>query len=595
MRNVIFILVDALGADFIGKTDFRNSTTPFFDKLKGRAIFTENMYSLAPYTEAALVATLGGEMTLDHGEYVKAINNCEVVLAEEYKNHGYFTISSFTPYLYSPSLIRGVDEYGYTRCSVLSSMVRFRLTGMKEKYLSKGFSKYDYQKCEDVIKAEMLTLKRFMEDLQESNQRVTMLVDKLDDFNYQNTLNLINKELKMINEDSVSYIDEVFCNWENHSLFKIPNENIKNKCTIQTREYVETKYMQFIELAQKRHRRFQRRNNTIDFKYLFNLCRTEKEKKRFLMRTLREYYKGYTSSEMEERVCASSYGKYKTVVSAKTQFDFFGKKIRKLDADGKNYYTYIHLEDFHIPSMYFSYDSDDIALIDREFENIKNYVDNLPSNYAGNLITDLSALYVDSKLSEFVDEMQSELKNDVIFVITADHGYSYYNRPRRPIEVNNFYQENFRIPFYLFGNSIENKRIEGMFSSMDVPSTVRYYSNIYGENPFKGKVIGVDKSRDVVLNEWLGPGCPDIQTNDIWYAAFDGRYKVSVKVKLNEYVLSSNIVSIFDIHKDGLEKNNLLLSMKSNQTVISLLNIIKLRHEEIQRIEKYKKSNSEIQ
>lgn len=581
MTNVVFILIDAFGADFISKTNYRNSTTPFIDQLKQRSIYTENMYSLAPYTEAALIATLGGEMTLDSGEYIKAIKNCSKVLAEEFKERGYYTLSTFTPYIYSDSLIRGVDEFGYTRSSVLSSIITFRLKGMKTKYFKNQFSEKDYDNCIDIIKVELKTMRNFLKNLKSNSAKTEMIKDKIQDIDTEKVLILVNEEIQKISQKNYKYVDELFLNWDNHTLFRIPNNNIKHKCSKKTRANVDEKYRRKIRQGEIKANKLNLRNNFVDFKYLLNLYSTEEQKIKFLYKTLRGYYQFYLSRELDERVNKESYGINKSTVSARTQFNYFGEKIKELDKMNKAYYTYIHLEDFHVPNMYFSYDSDDEHVIEEEFVNIFKYIENLPDNYQGNLITDLSALYIDSKLKKFIEEMESTLQNEVIFIVTADHGYSYYNRPPRPIEVNNFYQENFRIPFMLFGKSIEGKSVEGMYSSIDVPSTICYYADSNMSNPFNGKVIGVDKSRKIVFNEWLGPGCPDFDTNDIWYSVFDGRYKVSVKVNIVNEVEIKNVVSIFDLWEDKLEKCNLIKSKINDKNILELIEIINLRHRKL--------------
>ena len=101
-KNNIFIVIDSLFYDKTTSCEYRNPTMPFLDKLRSEGIDCTNMYSEAPYTEAALVSLLCGIDTLKKGSYIKKLYGKETIM-ETFKKNGYDTFCNCVQPLVYPS------------------------------------------------------------------------------------------------------------------------------------------------------------------------------------------------------------------------------------------------------------------------------------------------------------------------------------------------------------------------------------------------------------------------------------------------------------------------------------------------------------
>ena len=89
--------------------------------------------------------------------------------------------------------------------------------------------------------------------------------------------------------------------------------------------------------------------------------------------------------------------------------------------------SYVHIDDAHYTENFFTYDTNDINVIDGDFKRIDNYLNNIQKDYKGSIAYDLSLMYCDNIIKNIFDFLESEkLLNNTSVVITADHCFSYY-------------------------------------------------------------------------------------------------------------------------------------------------------------------------
>ena len=131
----------------------------------------------------------------------------------------------------------------------------------------------------------------------------------------------------------------------------------------------------------------------------------------------------------------------KSLCSAKIIMDDVKRVLTKKSAKPK--FVFVHLEDTHYFSTFFSYDCKKVEQIEKELSDAEEYLDRISSEYRGNLMYDLSIRYVDKQIGKLFSAVK-EKGNDknTIICITADHGYSYNRFPLRERLVNNFHEEN---------------------------------------------------------------------------------------------------------------------------------------------------------
>lgn len=572
MKNLIYILVDALSFDNIGKREYRTSPTPFLDSLKEKSYSSDFMYTQAPYTEAAFVSTLCGENVLDHGGYLLGLNNCETSYASILKRKGYHTLSTFSPYIMSKSYIKDVDDFYYSRTFSMEPLKLYRLTYYKEKYERNEIIEEEYKICELLIEEAFEILLDQIIAIINEEERVKLISTCIESKErLPELLKSIEEQQARFLRNKKEYVEKIFEEWDEHVLLKDTNLSLGKKVSQETRIYLEKKWADFLNDIQQQSNYYMRVNLKYDWKYLIDLAINDENKYHGAIQTYRRYKERYNNEEIKKSINESV--EEKVTVSAKRQLDLFAEKIIELDKVGENYFTFIHLEDFHLPSMIYTYDTDDLSLIDKEFENLREFVKQLPDNYRGNLLADMSAFYVDCAIKEFYNTIMQNTKDDFVFVITADHGYPCNYNPPRPIIFNAFYQENYHIPIIIYDSVCEKKELgRELQSSLDIM-------------PMLLNAVGCEeafpKGREYILIEYPGPGCPDISSKEIYYAIFDGKYKIAFKVKLLDDVTEARAVLATDIENDPEETKNLIKKINKSSRMKGLVKIVNQRHKEI--------------
>ena len=107
MKNILFIVVDSVTNTQLFNNSFSYIKAPFLNELRKQSITGDNMYSQAPYTEAALMSLLGSIDTLDNGGYMEKFKNKKTVI-DVFNENGYNT---FFP-TYYPSIYPKYMHYG---------------------------------------------------------------------------------------------------------------------------------------------------------------------------------------------------------------------------------------------------------------------------------------------------------------------------------------------------------------------------------------------------------------------------------------------------------------------------------------------------
>lgn len=74
------------------------------------------------------------------------------------------------------------------------------------------------------------------------------------------------------------------------------------------------------------------------------------------------------------------------------------------------------------------------------------------------------------------------------------------------------------------------------------------------------------------------PGCPDISKKKLFYSIQNNEFKIDIKASLDQIILYENIVGIYNLKNDPLEKKNLRKKMQSDTRIKYLLNTVNERH-----------------
>lgn len=573
-KNIILLVVDALNYKKIN-----NRNMPFLCSLMEKSIYATNMYSQAPYTEAALMALIGGQNTLKNKGYIKRLSNCYTLL-DAYADNGFKVFANcYQPGIYPSGAIKGATDKYYNICFDFKGCWNYRLKYYLNLYNENKLCKDDFVIITEILEDNLNEWERFFDSLKNNKKNIEMLYELIDTTDIDINIKILENELKKFRKDKMKYIVELFENPEANPLFTIKLYDIDK--IAKNKEFI----MRQINKRKKLYKKiffknflYNFRNTHISWKNIWNFISLKEYKN--IIELYKSYFNCIYDKDLMKRNELIGYAKMKYAPSMLTQLEHFKKWSSK---NSDPYLAYLHFDDIHYPEFFFSYDSLDEKLLDEQFENIEHFINTLPKNFKGNLAYELGLLYTDDCIKRFFNSLEKSgmLENtDVIF--TSDHGNSYGFTPLRESYVNNFYDETYHVPFIWYSKNNKKKEIKSLCSSVDIPTTIVDINKIKKPNNFDGENI-LKKSRNYVYLEYLGSGCPDIKRRDLLLGVRNDRYKVIIKVGLDKKFCEHKKLFVFDLQEDKMEHNNLKCVKKINEKIKIELDLLEKRFDEIKK------------
>lgn len=576
MKNIICIVVDSYCYNNIKNRIGEKYVTPFLNKLLEKSTYFEKIYSLAPYTEASQVTILGNERTLENGGYLLGNKECKKTIFELYKENGYYTIFSYSPYIYSKSYLRGVDKFYYTRLYSIEPLFLYRLNYYKEKRKKNTLKKEEEKICHILLEEAFETWILQCCCILESKSEANLIEDTIEDKEF--VLEIFQKlllENKNFLENKSKYLEEIFNNFENHTLRILCIKYNENRKNFPMEKKIKKKYYKKLYEYQNKYSKIIRKKN-IEKKYLLKnilnhpkgIYEGIKEFKALLIAYKRRYFNNdllkYLNRTKNDNV----------EVSLDKVFRGMRKDILEYDRKEIPFLAYIHIQDFHLPSMFHTYDTYSFDEIQNEFESSFKLLDELDKNYDRNIIADLSAHYIDLKLEKIYLDLKKFLKQDFIFVITADHGYPLYDNPPRAFIYNQVYTEAFHIPFIIYDSKLGiSSKKTSLCSNLDGFKTMFEKSGINYK-----KEASSEKDEEYILCEYGGPGCPAIYEKNIWYTLITSKLNISFECSLLNDLEIKDIKSVFDLEKDPQQKYNIVKQVIKSKEIKKYIKIVNERH-----------------
>lgn len=587
MKNVIYIIVDALCYNSIERNIGNAKVMPFLNSLSDKALSFTNMYTQAPYTEASLVALLSGENTLDSGGYLFGNGTTNSSIFHDYVQNGYKTIFSYSPYVYSKAYLKDVTEYYYTRLYSMGPLFLYRLDYYFNKWKDNLITSDEIMVCALLLEESFETWVLQCEQFINNDREIKLLEDWISDKEkIEQTLQKVLDEKSIFEKDKEQYVFNMFESWENNKLRNLNKEYI-NRADFPWRKDVSlTEYKEKFKMYQEKYHKIIKKD-FIDVDYALGMVARNKDGVRDAKNTLRAYKRYYESSELANYLDNITEDA-KVEVSMRRAFDVYYEDIKRYDDLNQNFFAHIHMQEFHLPSVFHTLDTNDAMVVKEDLDKAINLLEKMDSSYRGNIIADLSANYCDRQIERFFNMLKETLKNDFIFVVTADHGYPSYEQPPRPIVYNQTYTEAFHVPFVLYDGSDADTK-EQLYSDIDAIDFMKARAGIISEKDIE--------TRDYILCEYGGPGCPDISEKEIWYTYIDKKQRVSVQAKLDDDITSEKVVAIFNVEKDPKQLKDLYHIKRKSPEVEKVLSIIHNRHLELRgkyQKEKFVKKQLEI-
>lgn len=583
-KNILFIVVDSVTNDILFNKKNSNLIAPFLNNLRKKSISGDNMYSEAPYTEAALISLLASLDTMDNGGYMERMKN-KVSALELFQKNGYKVFfDNYYPSIYPSKMVPGYDECKYIEGFDFSQLWEYRLKYFASIYENNELNSDELLMLCNMLDDNFVGWRIYLNKIKNHDPETTMLNNCVDLVDIDTNINTLENEYNVFLKDRTNYLKNLLLKKEQHALFKIKTFKMVDKVhNDSTRKIVMNKYIKTFKKIAKLNLKRNLLNNKFPYQKLFrNLCRSD-------LKTVKGLIAGYKNSlfdkDLYDRI-SENYDQFKNQRSFYTVSQEFYKWVKKNKSE--TWMSYIHIDDAHYNENFFTYDTKDLEVIDKDFIRINNYLKNIPKNYKGSIAYDLSLLYCDNIIKNIFDFLEKEkLLDNTAIVITADHGFSYYFSPVREKYVISSYKENYNVPFIVYSKDITPRKIQGYLQTKDIPSTLLSLANIQIPSCFKGKSLLTYEGNNYALLEYMGGGCPDIKRRPINLGVRTDNYFVAINANINLSFKEQPITEIYDLKKDPYEHNNLIFKKNIRNKIKKELELLKNRYNEIEK--QYKK------
>ena len=579
-KNVICLLIDCFDYNRIGRADSRPSATPFLDTLKENSFWAEKMYSQAPFTEGAMMATHCGYDTMDYGGYLKRYKDCPETIFEMMHRGGYQVYAQMWPHFYPSSALRGIDRLEL-RANSFGALWAYRLQYYAQLFREGALEDTDFKDLEELIEDNLQFWLQYDEMLVSGDPQVSMPLNYMNVPPLEEDMQVLRQEILRFRENPRSYVQELLTTGRDHILFTLyDNECLDNKVPQEFVQKIANRYAQLNQRVYDTSNRLNRKNNLPSLRAMADYFQRSERPWDLRIRTqfsqyLRNYYQIIRQKGLLRRI-GPNYDKVKDGVSLRTMMQMF-LDWEEGREDSQPYFAYIHNDDIHGPSAFFDYCSTDEQEIAASMESITAHLDALPGNYRGNLGYDLGVLNVDRQIRWFYNELQRKgMLENTVLIITSDHGCGTNYDPIRGF-VQNFHDECYHVPFIVCGGGITPKVDSEFRMTKDLMPTVAALAEVEPPRSATGISVFASPERSCIHQEYMGPGCPDLYRRPIWMCAFDARWKVFIKVRLCQDTFQYDLEEIYDLTRDPQEKRNLRKNKEARGQVQHLLAVLEQR------------------
>ena len=568
-NNVIVILVDSVFSQCIGKRRTKISSTPFIDELASSGASFKNVFSYGPYTDAATKGLYCVEHTLDNYGYYYGINSSDNNHFREFKENGFETYGFYYPYyLVGSKVEKDIDHSIYTSGFLFQSVWFGKLEYYSKIQKQRSLTDIEYSvviKCLDMV---FDCWKLFYSNL--ANEESGRIINRLRGGEINgNGCEGLDNEILNYNLNKRKYVDNLLELGMEHPLAKINEFDFSKHIN---RDFLEN------EIYEK-HADFFRKTKMISLRNA--ILDPEISLKEFLdeiVLLLKDHNKDHLRCFINYGMYLFAYSYFKKssfknnwqlMASMNKQIEVLCDLLKDRDSN-RPFYASLHVLEPHHNISFFSYDADDVNLINEEIEYLYPLLSNNASDKCGNILYQLSLRYVDLCVKRLFDELKEMgCLNNTTVMIMADHGSSYTYKNIRTSVTNNFHIENYNVPLLIWDANMSNQLIgehEGFYSSSDIfPLLWNMLQLNIDYTKYPHSINCVNKSREFVMLEYMGPGCPDMMSRDVWIAARNRDYVIGYKININDLFDIDNPTDIYELKKDIKERKNMRKSIKPSE------------------------------
>lgn len=596
MKNCIFIINDSMRYETVGDGEWGLSATPFIDSIKKDCLIANNMYSEAPYTEAAIKCLLTGKDTLDDNGYFYRFNAIKTDCFSQFKNKDYETLyTTFPDFWFSKETENNVDYMIYTELPSYLDFYLYRVKFYIEQNNSSTFSEYQIQQEIKLYEIYFNAYISFFEKYEKDSSNICykLIRNQMEKINWKEILHVWRNEYSSFMEDKAKYVLNVVCEKENHILYKTSGSiwNLETDGKLLKTMYKKNK--NFFDDCYKLQRKMNKKNGYAKkelYKSFFVRFIQKLKKINLSNYNTTTYFSNWharvINNDFEMLMDKYDIKKYEVWASFRRQVDLLLEYIDSKDND-KPFFIVMHNLNPHYLCSPLTYDTDDENLMQNEIDVLKSDIKKVSNKFSGFLSYRFATRYIDMTTEYLFKELEKRgiLENTTIGM-TADHGSSFGHGPvRKEPFVNNNYSENYHIPFIVYNGGVFGE-IDTLATSKDIFPTMDDLMGIGIDGNFTGHSILHDYKQEIIHSEYMGPGCPDLKVKDIRFVARNKKYKVSYYVNILKDFEDGTLLEIYDRTKDPHEFHN-LVSKVNVEEVKDLLEYLRNRYSILQKEYKF--------
>lgn len=582
MNNVFCLVVDALAYDYINENNM-----PFLSYLMKNGHNCTNMYSQGPYTEAALTPFYTGRDNMDAGGNFFRGEESEETLFEVIGKAGYRTFCYTQPLIYPSAMHRGIEYERYGVSYFFSAVYDYRLKYYRDLFLSSEIEEWDLAKLYKLLDDNFRFWLQYLTECKNFASTCNFLNDYSDHsaYDFDRNIALVENEWNAFKNNRKSYLASIYELETRHPVFQIPKYDMGSKANNRALlDSIRHDNAALFNRIEKFNRALGRNSLKSALECSPNLCKAGVLKGMYDISKM-VYYRyrlGRTKDTLSEMFEKGP--NYKAEPSIGLYFKDFMQWERQTN-DGRPYFCMMHVSDLHVPAIFFSLDSTDRSLINAELEAIEECVNMLGEReFNGDILYDLSMRYVDFHIKAIYETLMKEYgEEEIVFMVTADHGSSFKFSPIRSNVVNNCHIENYHIPFVIAGKDgyVAPCIDESFYTTKDISKTIASFCAASFDSSTGKSVLDSRNGGSIAVSEYLGGGCPDITRRPIQFTARNAEWCVYIEQRVCEPFDKGNIRAIFDRRSDPLEVRNLLGEMDIVSKVQPLIEAIEKRWDQL--------------
>lgn len=562
-KNVVFLIIDSLGN--YNKRSVENRIMPFLSTLQKESIYFPNMFSEAPYTEAAVMSLLCGKNTLeDEGYFYRFEKSCNIF--EYFKENGYEVFNYIQPHVHPSSILKGNTHFYYNVAYDFNVVWAYRLYLYADLYREKKLSQKDYDKIIALLDDNFNFWTYFLEKYLGEDESFSLIRENLErtyekayvEEQYKKVLS----QKEQYFGDKQNYIIQLLKKGKEHELFDVGTLEQNVKVCDETKKWLtqncEGIFKRINSVNKKHNFRFRKINWSGVF---FDAVEAVKGRGLEKLKGNFAYFKnGVFDKDLMERLYESD--SFKAAPSLYSHINHFEKQLLKRNQDVP-FFSCIHVDDIHHPEIFFTYDTDNLDLLQEEFKDVEKALDEYEKGMTGSVSYYLSLAYIDKKIKYLFDVLEKQkLMEDTIIVITGDHGFSFDYINVRNSCVNNHYLENYNVPLYICDYGYKIYIDQRICSSKDIlPTLVERLQLKSLDNNVTGESLFGEPKDYIVLQNIMG-GCPDIEHRKVTIGILTKEEMLVGESDLESGFKDILLTEYYDLNRDPCQKINAIMKQK---------------------------------